>query len=78
MKNKKLMAYVSVAWTSVDITEWQRACVERSGGDPNKVPEMPFQFLRLPEVIRRTGLPRSTIYRKMSEGKFPKPVKLDN
>ena len=32
--------------------------------------------LRRPEVERMTGLPRSTIYDKMSKGQFPKPVKL--
>lgn len=29
-------------------------------------------FVRLPEVIRRTGLSKPTIYRKMAAGKFPK------
>ena len=34
------------------------------------------RFLRRPEVEMVTGLPRSTIYDRMSEGTFPKPVKL--
>ena len=34
------------------------------------------EFLRLPSVVRRTGLGRSTIYRLMAERKFPSPVKL--
>ena len=34
------------------------------------------EFLRLPLVLRRTGLGRSTIYRLMTERKFPAPVKL--
>lgn len=33
-------------------------------------------FLRLPSVISRTGLKRSTIYLRVSEGTFPKPVSL--
>ncbi len=33
-------------------------------------------FLRLPSVVRVTGLGRSTIYRLMSEGQFPRPVRL--
>jgi prophage regulatory protein len=33
-------------------------------------------FLRLPSVIRVTGLGRSTIYRLMAEQKFPCPVRL--
>ena len=31
---------------------------------------------RLPIVLARTGLSRSTIYKKISEGTFPHPVKL--
>jgi len=34
------------------------------------------EFLRLPLVLRRTGLGRSTIYRLVTERKFPAPVKL--
>ena len=34
------------------------------------------RVIRLKEVIHRTGLGRSTIYRWMGEGKFPEPIKL--
>ena len=33
-------------------------------------------LLRLPEVCRRTGKKRSSIYREISAGAFPAPVKL--
>lgn len=33
-------------------------------------------LLRRPEVTRRTGLSRSTLYARMKSGKFPKPVYL--
>ncbi len=33
-------------------------------------------ILRLPAVKARTGLSRSTIYLRVSEGTFPKPVSL--
>lgn len=33
-------------------------------------------ILRLPEVKVRTGLSRSTIYARIAEGRFPKPVSL--
>ncbi|WP_404379942.1 helix-turn-helix transcriptional regulator [Caenispirillum salinarum] len=33
-------------------------------------------MLRRPEVEARTGLKRSSIYRLMAEGKFPKAVRL--
>ena len=38
--------------------------------------EKPLRLLRLKEVKMRVGLGRSTIYRWISEGNFPKPVKL--
>lgn len=34
------------------------------------------RFLRMPMVVRMTGLGRSTIYKLISEKKFPGPVKL--
>ncbi len=34
------------------------------------------RFLRLPEVLARTGLSRSTIYVRLDQGRFPKPVSL--
>ncbi|WP_456412286.1 helix-turn-helix transcriptional regulator [Thiolapillus sp.] len=33
-------------------------------------------ILRLPTVKARTGLSRSTIYLRISEGRFPKPISL--
>lgn len=37
---------------------------------------MTHNILRLPAVKTRTGLSRSTIYLRISEGSFPKPVSL--
>ncbi|MYA11702.1 MAG: AlpA family transcriptional regulator [Gemmatimonadetes bacterium] len=37
---------------------------------------MRVRILRLPEVQRRTGLSRSTIYVRLDRGLFPKPVSL--
>ena len=34
------------------------------------------RFLRLPEVLARTGLSRSTIYVRLDQGRFPQPVSL--
>jgi|TARA_R100001244_G_scaffold20643_2_gene21373 prophage regulatory protein len=36
----------------------------------------PQRLIRLKEVMHRVGLGRSTIYRWMDEGKFPKPHSL--
>ncbi|MHB8389154.1 MAG: helix-turn-helix transcriptional regulator [Acidobacteriaceae bacterium] len=37
---------------------------------------MTHHILRLPAVKTRTGLSRSTIYLRISQGTFPKPVSL--
>ena len=34
------------------------------------------RLIRLPEVLSRTGYGRTSIYRKMEEGSFPKCLKL--
>lgn len=48
--------------------------------DPDPVPptepKRVTRLIRLKEVQHRVGLGRSTIYRWMAEGKFPKPVQL--
>jgi prophage regulatory protein len=35
-----------------------------------------MRLIRLKEVMRLTALSRSTIYSRMNEGQFPKPVSL--
>ena len=37
---------------------------------------MSRKILRLPIVLDRTGLSRSTVYQRVTEGKFPQPVSL--
>lgn len=37
---------------------------------------MKYRILKLPDVMEKVGFGRSTIYRKASEGTFPKPIKL--
>ena len=34
------------------------------------------RVLRMPEVCQVTGLGRSTVYRKLTEGYFPSPIRL--
>jgi len=36
----------------------------------------PTLLLKLPQVIERTALSRSEIYRRLRDGRFPKPVPL--
>jgi prophage regulatory protein len=42
---------------------------------PNQT-DTPDRILRLKTVLTRTGLSRSTMYRKMQNGTFPKNVKI--
>jgi len=37
---------------------------------------MNTQIIRLPQVCKNTALARSTIYKLVSEGTFPEPIKL--
>lgn len=37
---------------------------------------MDFDYLRCAAVCKTTGLPKSTLYAKIAEGLFPKPIKL--
>ena len=50
-----------------DEREAARAEVERRMND---------RLLRMPEVEQRVGLSNSTIYLKIAQGKFPKPIKV--
>ena len=36
----------------------------------------PIRFIRLPEVLRRTGSCKASIYRHIKSDDFPKPVKI--
>ena len=39
-------------------------------------PKAKHRFIRLSEVMSRTGYGRTSIYRKMEDGSFPKSLKL--
>ena len=38
--------------------------------------ETPERIIRIKIVLERTGLSRSTLYRKMQDGSFPKSVRI--
>ncbi len=42
----------------------------------NDIGGRPMRFLKLKEVMEKTALSRSAIYRKMEEGEFPEKVSL--
>ncbi|WDF71503.1 helix-turn-helix transcriptional regulator [Novosphingobium sp. KACC 22771] len=35
-----------------------------------------LHFLRMPDVVRRTGMSRATVYRRIGAGEFPRPRQL--
>lgn len=37
---------------------------------------MSNNLLRMPEIMRRTGYCKAWIYRLISQGKFPRPIKI--
>ena len=41
---------------------------------PANTTDKPDRILRLPAVLERTGLSRSTLYRKIRQGTFPRQV----
>ena len=43
---------------------------------PQRGADMATEILRLPAVKARTGLSRSTIYQRVREGTFPRPINL--
>ncbi|WP_295925372.1 AlpA family transcriptional regulator [uncultured Xanthomonas sp.] len=47
---------------------------EPSSGHASDQP--PLRFLRLPDVLERVGLSKSTLYARVRSGQFPKPVPL--
>ncbi len=51
----------------------QRTPPETSSGRADSIAPV---FLRMPTVMRMTGLGRSTIYRLIADQKFPSPVRL--
>jgi predicted DNA-binding transcriptional regulator AlpA len=66
----------AVAWANAQVIDWMRAQLAASGGDPATIADEPFAYWRLPEVERRVGVAKSTLYRWVSCGQFPTPIRL--
>jgi predicted DNA-binding transcriptional regulator AlpA len=66
----------AIAWPSSEVLAWMRSRVVASGGDPSIIPDEPVSFWRMPEIVKRTGMCRATIYRRVADGQFPKPLTL--
>jgi predicted DNA-binding transcriptional regulator AlpA len=68
----------AVAWPNVEVLRWMRQKITTAGGDPKTIPDEPPAFWRVPEVCRRTGLSRATLYRFADAGHFPRAVPLSS
>lgn len=66
----------AVSWLSTAVISWIRDRVVASGGDPAVIPDETPAMWRIPEVERRTGLSRATVYRMAGAGEFPRPIRL--
>jgi predicted DNA-binding transcriptional regulator AlpA len=72
------VAHRMSAWLSSAVYAWVRDRIVAAGGDPSQIPEENFpRFLRLPEVMRITGLKMTSVYGLAKANKFPKPIPLD-
>jgi prophage regulatory protein len=63
------------------VADFQRQClVHRGANDYQRMEEHPMsdleRIIRLKTVLARTGLSRSTMYRKIAEGTFPCQLKI--
>lgn len=63
------------SWVIAMALEWEGVMAD-ADLDLAPEPKRVTRLIRLKEVQHRVGLGRSTIYRWMAEGKFPKPVQL--
>lgn len=72
----KIQPSRAVAWTTTSLTQWMRALIVASGGNPSEVPDEPFRLVRMTEVAGRVGLHPATIYRRIAAGTFPSPIAL--
>lgn len=53
----------------------RRGCQQRATNGTKTMPELD-RIIRLKTVLHRSGLSRSTVYRKMDEGTFPPQIKV--
>lgn len=76
-------------WLKTDIDNWLAFRIEASRGDScadyrdyleqHKTDKPDYRtesVLRMPEVLRRVGLSRSALWRRIAVGQFPRPIKL--
>jgi prophage regulatory protein len=67
-------AAVAQSIGSTFIVPVQPTRAEEMQDSPTTTADKPDRILRLPAVLERTGLSRSTLYRKIKAGTFPKQI----
>ena len=63
---------------ALQMTRYKRVFFYVSGNPmgTNNIGGRPMRFLKLKEVMQKTALSRSAIYRKMNDDEFPKSINL--
>jgi hypothetical protein len=64
----------AVGWPSTVVIDWDRAHLRANGLDPAQVPDEPYHIKRVPAIKERYGWSTATLYRRISDGTFPKPI----
>lgn len=76
ISDSKQPAHMAVGWPSPIVEEWDRRQFTLNGLDPALVPTEPFHIKRVPAVKERYGWSTATLYRRIKDGSFPKPISL--
>jgi predicted DNA-binding transcriptional regulator AlpA len=63
--------------TAPPVTGAKNDATGRIEGRSSKPEEEADRLIRLPEIVRRTGMSKATIYRRMGAGRFPGNLSLD-
>ena len=66
----------AVGWPSPVIEAWDREHLRTNGLDPAQVPTEPYHIKRVPAIKQRYGWSTPTLYRRIKDGSFPKPIPL--
>ena len=55
---------------------WGAKSIRQDAGKAMNAADTPDRIIRINTVLERTGLSRSTLYRKVQDGTFPKQVRI--
>lgn len=66
----------AVGWPSTVVEDWDRQHLRSNGLDPAQVVATPYHIKRVPAIKERYGWSTATLYRRIKDGSFPKPIPL--